>query len=68
MIQNLNSLTASGIKNLIERHGLTRQQFAEKCFVDERTVRRWLQNGIDSIDTISKVYAFFDEDFRTLFT
>ena len=57
----------SNLKHLIkESEYRTQERFAEKAFVDVRTVRRWVQNGIDSISTIAMVAEILDVDVMAL--
>ena len=51
------------LKRLIkESEYRTQERFAEEAFVDVRTVRRWVQNGIDSISTVAMVADILDVD------
>ena len=54
------------LKRLIKESNCTQEQFAEKAFVDVRTVRRWIQNGIDSISTIAMIAEILDVDVQAL--
>ena len=54
------------LKRLIKESNCTQERFAEKAFVDVRTVRRWVQNGIDSISTVAMVADILDVDVRAL--
>ena len=55
------------LKRLIkESECHTQESFAEKAFVDVRTVRRWVKNGIDSISTVAMVADILDVDVKAL--
>ena len=55
------------LKRLIkESEYRTQERFAEEAFVDVRTVRRWVQKGIDSISTIAMVADILDVDVKAL--
>ena len=55
------------LKRLIkESEYRTQERFAEEAFVDVRTVRRWVQNGIDSISTVAMVADILDVDAKAL--
>ncbi len=55
------------LKRSIKANGMTQESFAEKFGCDERTVRRWISQGIGSTDTIEYVLDFFGDDVRDLF-
>ena len=55
------------LKRLIkESEYRTQERFAEEAFVDVRTVRRWVKNGIDSISTVAMVADILDVDVKAL--
>lgn len=55
------------LKRLIkESQYRTQERFAEAAFVDVRTVRRWMQHGIDSIATVAMLADLLDVDVMAL--
>lgn len=55
------------LKRLIkESEYRTQERFAEAAYVDVRTVRRWLQRGIDSITTVVTIAQVLDVDVMAL--
>ena len=56
MINNFNESPAvrAGhfLKSELGNRNITQRMFAEEAGVDERTVRRWISDGIHSVDTI----------------
>ena len=54
------------LKRLIKESGRTQESFAVKANIDERTLRRWLQKGINSISSISKVAEVLGVDVEAL--
>lgn len=46
----------------------TQENFAYNgMFVDERTVRSWIRNGINKIDVLMEVAQVLDKDFMEFF-
>ena len=57
----------TNLKRLIkESKYRTQERFADAAFVDVRTVRRWIQNGIDSITTVAMVADVLGVDVKAL--
>jgi hypothetical protein len=57
----------NNLKHLIkESEYRTQEAFAEAVGADVRTVRRWVQNGIDSIFTVAMVADVLDVDEKAL--
>ena len=55
------------LKRLIkESEYRTQERFAEAAFVDARTVRRWIQNGVDSISTVAMIADVLEVDVKAL--
>ena len=55
------------LKNLIKKSKWkTQEGFAYAMNVDPTTVRRWLANGIKSLDTIEEIAIKLDIDFMEL--
>lgn len=45
---------------------MTQNEFAQQMFVDERTVRRWLVGGVNSLDVVAQIAEFFHADARDI--
>lgn len=57
----LSKTAGANIKQLIKNSQYkTQEEFAYQFGTDVRTVSRWVNQGIDSIDTISQIADFFD--------
>lgn len=57
MVQDfsLQEKIGKNLKSLLKQRNLTQEEFAELCLVEPRTVRKWIQNGIDKISTIELI-------------
>ena len=47
------------LKQLIKEKGLTQGQFAEQYFMEERTVNRYCNQGINKLDIIQEFAKIF---------
>lgn len=47
------------LKNELKNRGITQENFAADAGVDPRTVRRWIRDGINSVDTVWFIADFF---------
>ncbi|GEM_PF-2596769 len=56
------------LRSALKARGLTQEQFAELVSVDVRTVRRWLANGVHSMDTFELIVRFFGTPAGDVFT
>lgn len=43
------------LKELLRQKHLTQEKFAEYCSVEARTVRKWIQKGIDKISVVEQI-------------
>lgn len=50
------------LKQLIKDKGLTQGQFAEQYFMEERTVNRYCNQGINKLDIIQEFAKIFKVD------
>ena len=57
---SLSVRAGKNLKRIIKERGYTQDKFAESMFVVPTTLRRWLANGINDINTIAKIANFFD--------
>ena len=67
--QNLSLAEKAGknLKNLIKQSQYrTQENFAIQFSTDPSTVRRWIHNGINNINTIKQIADFLDVDFLEL--
>ncbi len=48
------------LKNELKRRGITQEKFAEHLYVDPRTVRRWVKDGVNSVNTLWDIVCFFE--------
>jgi len=55
--ENLSQKEINGknLKNLLRHMNYTQETLAGLLFVDERTVGRWVQNGIDKISLLEDI-------------
>lgn len=44
----------------------TQERFAEAAYYDVRTVRRWIQHGVDSISKVNELAKVLDVDVMAL--
>lgn len=59
--------TGKKLKRLIkESNYCTQEKFAEAAGKDVRTVRRWIRDGINTIDCINEVAKALDVDVKAL--
>lgn len=61
----MNSLAkkaGSRLKNLIKQNNMTQEQAANLICVDEKTIRRWIKDGIDRLSTLENISRIFDVD------
>lgn len=56
------------LKQLIKENYSTQEDFAYEYGVDIRTVNRYVNKGINKIDTIQELAYFFDVEFTYFFT
>ena len=45
------------LKKELRRRNISQEAFAERIGVTDRTVRRWINNGINSLENISVIAA-----------
>ena len=65
--QDLCLIAGGNLKRLIKESGLKSQkEFADRFGADERTVGRWINQGIDKISTVTQIARFFHVDALTL--
>ena len=64
---DLGRVVGANIKRLIkESEYRTQARFAEAYFVDERTVRRWVSQGVEKVYIIDELADFFKVDRMSL--
>ena len=51
----LSQIAGMNLKRILKEKGITQESFAASYGVNVRTVRRWIKNGIDSVDLVSFV-------------
>ena len=56
------------LRSALKARGITQEQFAECIFVDVRTVRRWIANGVHSMDNFETIVRFFGSSAGDVFT
>ena len=61
-------LAGMNLKRILKENGITQDSFAESCLVDSRTVRRWIKNGIGSIDAVALVADELGVSFSDMFS
>ena len=49
------------LQHMLKKNGYTQEKFAEKYNCDVRTVRRWIKNGVNDINTIDSIASFFGD-------
>jgi transcriptional regulator with XRE-family HTH domain len=57
----------SFLRRMLKDNGYTQERFAEEFGVSTRHVRRWLHGGINSLDTVQQLLAFFDAEIGDVF-
>lgn len=63
----LGLVVGENLRNLIKESDLkTQEEFAFRFGTDVRTVSRWINHGIDSLETIQQIADFFDLDVLTI--
>lgn len=55
------------LKNLINENYSSQEEFAFDFGTDVRTVNRYVNNGINKIDTVQQLAMFFNVDFTYFF-
>ena len=64
---DLGRVVGANLKRLIkESEYRTQARFAEAYFVDERTVRRWVSQGVEKVYIIDELAEFFKIDRMSL--
>lgn len=64
---DLGRVVGANLKRLIkESEYRTQARFAEAYFVDERTVRRWVSQGVEKVYIIDELADFFKVDRMSL--
>ncbi len=48
------------LKHLLIINKKTQEDFADEIFVDVRTVRRYLKDGINNLEVISRIALYFN--------
>ena len=48
------------LKRKLKNNGITQEEFSDKFCVDVRTVRRWLRDGVHSLDTVVEIACYFE--------
>ena len=52
---------------MLKERGYTQERFAEEFGVSARHVRRWLRDGINSLDTVQQLQMFFGVRIKDIF-
>jgi transcriptional regulator with XRE-family HTH domain len=55
------------IKRGIKEKGLTQAQFSELVGYEERTVRKWIKNGVYDVRVLTQIASIFDCPVTDLF-
>lgn len=58
--QDLGLVAGANLKRLMKENQLTQEDFAEAFCADDRTVRRWISQGINNITLIGEIADFFN--------
>lgn len=56
------------LRRMLRDNGYTQERFADEFGVSARHVRRWLSDGINSLDTVQQIIEFFDADIGDVFS
>lgn len=72
MAQILNGITISQhvggyLKRQLRERNTTQEEFASQIGVDPRTVRRWVSDGIHSLDVLVEIADFLGVNVRDIF-
>ncbi|XMB66637.1 helix-turn-helix transcriptional regulator [Mycoplasmatota bacterium zrk1] len=59
-------MIGSKIKELLSSCQMTQEQFAEEFYIDPRTIRRWIKEGINKLDVLSDIARFFEVDVKDI--
>ncbi|MDY4787976.1 MAG: helix-turn-helix transcriptional regulator [Bacilli bacterium] len=62
ILESLAKKAGRNFKLLIKSRNLTQEKAAFILSVDEKTIRRWIKDGIDRISTIEDIAEIFDVD------
>jgi transcriptional regulator with XRE-family HTH domain len=65
--RSLSLVAGENLRHLIQKSNRTQEQFAFEFGANDRTVRRWIKNGINSLSIIEEVARFFGVDVETIF-
>lgn len=60
-------IAGNTLRNLIKENYVSQEEFAYDFGVDIRTLSRYINNGINRIDTIQELASFLGVDFMTFF-
>ena len=55
------------IRTRIKEKGLTQSDFAEKMGYEERTIRKWLKNGVTDYRLLVQIANIFEYNIHNLF-
>ena len=62
MGESLAMIAGIRFKQLIKNNKLTQEKAANLLSVDEKTIRRWIKNGIDRLSTLEFIAEKFEID------
>lgn len=65
--ESYSSLAGSFLRRMLKRYGYTQESFADEFGVSTRQLRRWLHEGINSLDTVQQLLIFFDANIGDVF-
>ncbi|MDY4787977.1 MAG: helix-turn-helix transcriptional regulator [Bacilli bacterium] len=60
--EGLALIAGRNLKHLLKKRHLTQEQGAYLLHVEERTLRRWIKDGIDRLSTIELICRTFNID------
>ncbi len=61
-------LAGRTLRRLIQKYYATQQEFAEDYGMELRNVSRYINNGINKLDTIQELAQFFKVSYLSFFT
>ena len=69
-VQKTSPLSAAAgafLRKILRQHGYTQERFAEEFGVSARHVRRWVRDGVHSVDTLEELLSFFNASVKDFF-
>ena len=63
--ESLSAIAGKNLKILIKTHHLTQEQASTLLHIEERTLRRWIKDGIDKLSSLELICRVFNVDLIT---